>query len=30
MTPWNAAGMLKLAEEYNSELIDTEEEDEDA
>jgi hypothetical protein len=30
MTPWNAAGMLRLAEEYNSELIDTEEEDEDA
>jgi hypothetical protein len=31
MTPWNAAGMMKLAEEYNSELIDVlpmEEEDE--
>ena len=31
MTPWNAAGMMKLAEEYNSELVDTfpmEEEDE--
>jgi hypothetical protein len=22
MTPWNAAGMMKLAEEYNSELED--------
>jgi len=22
MTPWNAAGMMRLAEEYNSELID--------
>jgi hypothetical protein len=22
MTPWNAAGMMQLAEEYNSELID--------
>jgi hypothetical protein len=31
MTPWNAAGMMRLAEEYNSELIDVlpmEEEDE--
>lgn len=31
MTPWNAAGMMRLAEEYNSELVDTfpmEEEDE--
>lgn len=31
MTPWNAAGMMKLAEEYNSELLDNSpEEDEDA
>lgn len=31
MTPWKAAGMMKLAEDYNSELIDYEpEEDEDA
>ena len=22
MTPWNAAGMMQLAEEYNSELIE--------
>ncbi len=31
MTPWNAAGMMRLAEEYNSELEDAfpmEEEDE--
>jgi len=30
MTPWNAAGMMRLAEEYNSELIEntTEVEDE--
>lgn len=31
MTPWKAAGMMKLADEYNSELIDYDpEEDEDA
>ena len=29
MTPWNAAGMMKLAEEYNSELIDTKDDDDD-
>jgi len=32
MTPWNAVGMMRLAEEYNSELVidNTQEEDEDA
>jgi hypothetical protein len=29
MTPWNAAGMMRLAEEYNSELEDTLLEEED-
>jgi len=29
MTPWNAAGMMQLAEEYNSELIDNTTETED-
>ena len=29
MTPWNAAGMMKLAEEYNSELKDMEDDDGD-
>ena len=29
MTPWNAAGMMRLAEEYNSELEDTFTEEED-
>lgn len=32
MTPWNAVGMMRLAEEYNSELVidNIQEEDEDA
>jgi len=32
MTPWNAVGMMRLAEEFNSELVidNTQEEDEDA
>lgn len=30
MTPWNAAGMMRLAEEYNSELIDMEGDDGDS
>lgn len=29
MTPWNAAGMMQLAEEYNSELIENTTETED-
>lgn len=29
MTPWNAAGMMQLAEEYNSELIENTTEIED-
>ena len=29
MTPWNAAGMMQLAEEYNSELINNTTETED-
>ncbi len=29
MTPWNAAGMMRLAEEYNSELIENTTEIED-
>lgn len=29
MTPWNAAGMMQLAEEYNSELIEEDVEVED-
>lgn len=29
MTPWNAVGMMRLAEEYNSELLDNTEEDDD-
>jgi hypothetical protein len=29
MTPWNAVGMMRLAEEYNSELEDNLLEEED-
>ena len=29
MTPWNAAGMMQLAEKYNSELVDNVEEEEE-